>query len=155
MEYTIHTLKGAYTCGSLLGCLEWQATEQGAMADIDGPNGRRYSLQDLPAGVAHANDTYREDGDMTPEEARDWFVSMDKAEAEDVRSGRRAKGNAGMTERKNITQPVDWWAAFTAAAASRGLSLSEWIGEQAKRGLTADARRELSRRPEIGRPRKN
>lgn len=37
-------------------------------------------------------------------------------------------------ERKLITQPADWWAAFEAAAESEGVSLAAWLGEVAAEG---------------------
>lgn len=33
-------------------------------------------------------------------------------------------------ERKNITQPANWWAEWQRLAESEGLTLSEWIGKQ-------------------------
>lgn len=41
-------------------------------------------------------------------------------------------------ERKNITQPSDWWAAFEEAAKAEGLTLAAWLGEAAKGGEEAD-----------------
>lgn len=32
-------------------------------------------------------------------------------------------------ERRNITQPADWWAAFEKQATADGMTLSEWVGE--------------------------
>ena len=59
----------------------------------------------------------------------------------------------GMTnERKHITQPADWWAAFRAEADNRGMTLSEWIGEAAKKQLPKDVRKSLSERPAAHRP---
>jgi len=60
-EHTITTCKGAYT-GTLIECLEWQATMQGAAPDIDGTD-----ISDL--WIAHGDDPYRDDDDLTPEDA--------------------------------------------------------------------------------------
>jgi hypothetical protein len=54
-------------------------------------------------------------------------------------------------ERKNITQPADWWAAFGGEATKRGLTLSEFIGLAASKMLTRDQRKELSERIKPGR----
>lgn len=58
----------------------------------------------------------------------------------------------GMIERKNITQPADWWLAFEAAAKAEGLSLSEWIGRACQSAIASRTRRTLSERPSTGRP---
>ena len=55
-------------------------------------------------------------------------------------------------ERKHITQPTDWWAAFQAAAEKAGKNLSEWMGEAAKAQLPAKAAKQLSDRPPAHRP---
>lgn len=55
-------------------------------------------------------------------------------------------------ERKNLTMPADWWAAFSAAAAAEGCSLAEWLGEAARRALPAHERKGLSPRVGRGRP---
>jgi hypothetical protein len=57
-------------------------------------------------------------------------------------------------ERRNITQPADWWAAIEAAAQADGVTVSEWIGEACRKRLPVSVRRELSRRPGAHRPRK-
>ena len=57
-------------------------------------------------------------------------------------------------ERKNITQPIDWWAAFERAAKDEGLSLAEWIGECCKANLPEDVTKELTARATVGRPKK-
>ncbi len=56
-----------------------------------------------------------------------------------------------MYERKNITQPADWWAAFAAEAAKRGLTLSEFLGMAASNMLPEDRRNALSLRTKPGR----
>lgn len=58
------------------------------------------------------------------------------------------------TERKNITQPADWWAAFVEQAKKEGMSLSEWLGEIGKEKLPKKTLAKLSQRPKEGR-RKN
>jgi hypothetical protein len=59
------------------------------------------------------------------------------------------------SESKKTTQPADWWAAFRAEADSRGMTLSEWIGEAAKNQLPTDIRKSLSERPAAHRPKTN
>lgn len=56
------------------------------------------------------------------------------------------------SERKNIIQPSDWWAAFESEAASKGVSLSEWVGAACRKALPKDARGKLSERVGRGRP---
>ena len=53
-------------------------------------------------------------------------------------------------KRINITQPPDWIAAWEAAAASKGLTLAEWIGRRCNAGLDADTRARLSKRGRRG-----
>jgi hypothetical protein len=55
-------------------------------------------------------------------------------------------------ERKNITQPTDWWEAWKAAADAEGVSLSAWIGEQCNAALTKRAVKKLSERAPAHRP---
>lgn len=57
-------------------------------------------------------------------------------------------------ERKNITQPPDWWAAFEAQAQAEGKTLAEWIGEACKAKLPAKVAKKLSDRPPANRPKK-
>jgi hypothetical protein len=49
--------------------------------------------------------------------------------------------------RKNIAQPADWWEAFVAAATGDGQTLSEWMGEAAKRRLGKRAKGLSKRTP--------
>ena len=56
------------------------------------------------------------------------------------------------SERKNITQPADWWAAFELACTEHGMTLSEWIGDCAKSQLPYDVRQALSDRQPPGNP---
>lgn len=58
------------------------------------------------------------------------------------------------SERRNITQPADWWAAIERAADKAGLTVSEWIGEAAVDKLPVSVARKLSERPTRGQPRK-
>lgn len=55
-------------------------------------------------------------------------------------------------DRKNITQPADWWAAFEAAAEAEGVSLAEWLGECGKANLPKEVAAKLSERGTRGRP---
>ena len=60
-----------------------------------------------------------------------------------------------MTDRKNITQPDDWWAAFVRQAQDEGLTLSEWMGECCIANLPKDRQQLLSGRVKRGQPRKS
>lgn len=55
-------------------------------------------------------------------------------------------------ERKNITQPSDWWAAFEEQAKSEGLTLAAWLGEAAKAKLPPKVAKKLTERPPANRP---
>lgn len=55
-------------------------------------------------------------------------------------------------ERKNITQPSDWWAAFEAQAKAEGLTLAAWLGEAAKAKLPPKVAKKLTERPPANRP---
>jgi hypothetical protein len=57
-------------------------------------------------------------------------------------------------ERKNITQPSDWWEVFEQQAKSEGKSLSAWIGEQCIERLPNKLKKQLSDRPPANRPKK-
>lgn len=59
-----------------------------------------------------------------------------------------------VNDRKNITQPIDWWTAFEAQAQAEGLTLSAWIGEAAKARLPQKVAKKLSERPPAHRPKK-
>jgi hypothetical protein len=54
------------------------------------------------------------------------------------------------SERRNLTQPADWWAAFEAQAATEGKTLSEWAGEC----MLANVDSKLSERPPAHRPKR-
>lgn len=58
------------------------------------------------------------------------------------------------SQRRNITQPADWWAAIERAAEKAGQTVSEWIGEAAMEKLSVSVSRKLSERPKRGQPRK-
>ena len=55
------------------------------------------------------------------------------------------------SERKNICQPTDWWAAFAANAQAQGLTMSEWLGNAARAHMHTEAET-LSERPAANRP---
>lgn len=65
-------------------------------------------------------------------------------------------GDNMTSERRNITQPADWWAALEKQATAEGMTLSEWIGWACKaklpRGIGIHAG--LSDRPAANRPKK-
>lgn len=56
------------------------------------------------------------------------------------------------TERKNITQPEDWWREFERAATKAGKPLAEWIGDAAMTAIPPDRRQKLSERVRRGKP---
>ena len=58
-------------------------------------------------------------------------------------------------ERKNITQPADWWAAFELQANAEGLTLSEWIGECCRVYVDKGVNSGLSERPASHRPKRS
>lgn len=58
------------------------------------------------------------------------------------------------TERKNLTQPADWWAAFEAKAKKDGLTLSEWVGACCVAKLPVSVSDALAERPPANRPKK-
>ena len=53
-------------------------------------------------------------------------------------------------ERKNVTQPGDWWAAFEEQAWREGKTLSAWIGDACKDKLPARRASRLSQRERVG-----
>ncbi len=55
-------------------------------------------------------------------------------------------------ERKNITQPSDWWVVFEEAAKAEGLTLAAWLGEAAKKQLPPKVAKKLTERPPANRP---
>lgn len=65
------------------------------------------------------------------------------------------KESSMTNERKHITQPADWWEAFTEAADREGVSLAEWLGEAAKAKLPPKVAKKLTERPPANRPRKS
>lgn len=58
-------------------------------------------------------------------------------------------------ERKNITQPADWWEAFEKQAKAEGMTLAAWLGEAAKAKLPAKVAKKLTERPPANRPKKS
>lgn len=58
------------------------------------------------------------------------------------------------SERRNLTQPDDWWAAFECQARTDGQTLSEWAGDCMRVNLPKDASEGLSERPAANRPKK-
>lgn len=56
------------------------------------------------------------------------------------------------SERRNTTQPTDWWDAWEAAAEAEGVHLAEWIGECCNVNLPKDVAAKLSKRGTRGRP---
>ena len=57
------------------------------------------------------------------------------------------------SERRNITQPADWWVAFELQAKAEGLTLSEWVGECCRVYVEKGVNNGLSERPAANRPR--
>lgn len=57
-----------------------------------------------------------------------------------------------MQTRRNITQPEDWWEAFSEEAKLEQKSLSEWIGECCLTYLPAKVQKRLSKRRPAHRP---
>lgn len=57
-----------------------------------------------------------------------------------------------MAERKNITQPSDWWREFERAARQAGKTLSEWMGDAAVEQIDPARRKKLTERVQTGRP---
>lgn len=58
------------------------------------------------------------------------------------------------SQRKNITQPADWWAAFARQADADGQSLSEWVGDCCRANLPTAEQRKLSERGTVGAPKR-
>ena len=59
------------------------------------------------------------------------------------------------SQRKNLMQPADWWAAFVEQAKRDGQSLSEWLGDCGLENLDSDLKKGLSERNGRGRPKSN
>jgi hypothetical protein len=58
-------------------------------------------------------------------------------------------------ERKNVTQPADWWAVWQAEADKHnGGNLSEFVGERVNATLPKQIAKNLSQRPAAHRPKK-
>jgi hypothetical protein len=58
------------------------------------------------------------------------------------------------TERRNTTQPSDWWTAWDEAAKAAGMDLAAWIGKQCNRALPKEVRKKLSERTKVGKPKR-
>jgi hypothetical protein len=56
------------------------------------------------------------------------------------------------TQVNSLSQPADWWAAFKAAAESKGMTLSEWMADACLARLPAETRAKLSPRKPRGNP---
>ena len=58
------------------------------------------------------------------------------------------------TERRNISQPADWWEAFEEQAKKDRMLLSAWMGECCIANLPASVKAKLTERQPAHRPRK-
>lgn len=58
------------------------------------------------------------------------------------------------SERKNISQPKDWWSAFQDQADAENVTLAAWLGEAGKSKLPPKVAKKLTERPPANRPRK-
>lgn len=58
-------------------------------------------------------------------------------------------------QRRNTTQPIDWWDAWEKAASESGMELAAWIGVQCNKALPKSIREKLSDRGTRGRPSAN
>ena len=56
------------------------------------------------------------------------------------------------SERRNITQPTDWWAAFEEQAKADGQSLAAWAGDCMRANLPKSVAAGLSERRSVGAP---
>lgn len=103
-----------------------------------------------------AYEVWHPDGQGRPPRFQTWDEAIQKQVEwnRDV-PGHVARRRIKMTnERKNITQPSDWWAAFEAHAKAEGLTLSAWLGEAAKAKLPPKLAKKLTERPPANRPKK-
>lgn len=57
-------------------------------------------------------------------------------------------------ERRNTTQPTDWWALWQKHADAEGKDLAAWIGERVNQTLPKREVAKLSERATRGRPAK-
>jgi len=65
------------------------------------------------------------------------------------------RGHSRMSsERRNLTEPGDWWSAFEAQATADGHTLSEWAGDCMRANLPKDVAAVLTERPPANRPKK-
>lgn len=59
-------------------------------------------------------------------------------------------------QRRNITEPADWWKAFLIQMKRDGeTNLSRWIGERLVAGLDDDLRKRIGERRTPGQPAKS
>jgi hypothetical protein len=58
------------------------------------------------------------------------------------------------SQRKNLTQPAAWWAAFEKQAKADGQTLSEWAGDCMRANLPKGVEASLPDRPAANRPKK-
>lgn len=58
------------------------------------------------------------------------------------------------SERKNLTEPAELWAAAEEQAVKEGKSLSEWVGERMLEGLPVKVQKKIPKRDTVGRPKK-
>lgn len=56
------------------------------------------------------------------------------------------------SERKNISQPKDWWNAFQDQADAENVTLAAWLGEACKKQLSPKVAKKLTERPPANRP---
>lgn len=56
------------------------------------------------------------------------------------------------SQRKNISQPEDWWVAFEEEASKSDMTLSAWIGDCCWSFLPVKRRKKLSGRKPAHRP---
>ena len=65
------------------------------------------------------------------------------------------RGHSRMSsDRRNLTEPGDWWAAFERQAKADGQTLSEWAGDCMRANIPKDVAAGFSERPPANRPKK-
>lgn len=62
----------------------------------------------------------------------------------------KKRAECGRSERRNLTQPPEYWAAFQAAADKAGQTLSEWVGDRCLDALPQSQRKKLPDRRDPG-----
>ena len=63
------------------------------------------------------------------------------------------KTRIGLSTRRTLTNPEDWWQAFTLAADRERKTLSEYVGDALIEKLSKRERAKLSERPMVGQTR--